>query len=64
MLVINILKKCIIIFKETCPNGQNGICGTIAGKICPAGTDCMFMGNYPDAAGKCCIKASTSKTGI
>ena len=52
-----------IISTATCPNGQNGICGTIAGKVCPAGTECMFKGNYPDASGKCCIKNPKSITG-
>ncbi|XP_060596375.1 papilin-like isoform X2 [Ruditapes philippinarum] len=43
------------ILDQTCPNGQSGICGTIAGRTCPSGTTCMFKGNYPDASGKCCI---------
>ncbi|XP_060600709.1 kielin/chordin-like protein [Ruditapes philippinarum] len=41
---------------EICPNGQNGTCGSIAGNICPDTTECMFMGSFPDAQGKCCIK--------
>ncbi|XP_053380206.1 uncharacterized protein K04H4.2-like [Mercenaria mercenaria] len=48
---------------ESCPYGQNGVCGTIAGRMCGPGTTCRFMGNFPDAAGKCCWNRPVSNKG-
>lgn len=48
-------------FPEQCSNGTNSytkdytgaFCGGIAAFPCPAGFECLYDGNYPDAGGTC-----------
>ncbi len=42
------------------PSPGNIMCGGIAGKPCPAGYACRYLGSYPDASGTC-VPASPTK---
>ena len=41
--------------------GYGGMCGGMAGKICPKGYDCFGTNSYPDASGSCFLTDPLSK---
>jgi hypothetical protein len=51
VFVVLIITMGIFVFLKLGVGGKS--CGGIAGKLCPAGYECQYEGNYPDAEGKC-----------
>ena len=46
----------IFYFLGTCPNGEDGVCGSSSKFTCRSGTSCRFLRKgITDAVGKCCI---------